>query len=291
MSDMDTWKHEYVESNGLKFHCVTQGQGELLVLLHGFPEFWYSWRHQIPILARRFKVVAPDMRGYGESDKPAGVSEYKLNKLVDDVKGIIDAYGAKKAHIVAHDWGGVVAWAFEAAYPHYIDKLVVMNAPHPAILIKNLLLNPRQLLRSWYMIFFQIPRLPEMVYKAFNWRLLRYYFHGWAVDKSAFPEEEVNKIIESISRPGALTSGMNYYRAMFRNIPYFLKLLNYPKIKTPTMLIWAETDAALGKELTYGMDKYFVEKPLIRYIPNCSHWVQQEQPERVNEFLEEFLCE
>ena len=133
MVEENGWQHEYVEANGLKFHCVTQGEGELVLLLHGFPEFWFSWRHQIPFLARRFKVVAPDMRGFGQSDKPEGVESYSTDKLINDVKGLIEAFGETKAHVVSHDWGGAVAWIFAIAYPQHLDRLVVMNAPHPAV--------------------------------------------------------------------------------------------------------------------------------------------------------------
>jgi epoxide hydrolase 4 len=290
LSGNEPWSHSLVEVNGVILHCVTQGEGPLVLLLHGFPEFWYSWRYQIPELASRFKVVAPDMRGYDLSDKPKGVGEYSLEKLTGDVQGLIEYFGHTKAHVVGHDWGGAVAWSFAMDYPDSVDKLVVMNAPHPAAFARNITTNPRQMLRSWYMFFFQIPVVPEMMLKAFHSYMLRRSFTDWAIDKDAFSDEDLDALAEAANRPGALTGGMNYYRATFRNARALMAIRNHvPVIKSPTMLIWAENDKALGKELTYGLESYFEDELIIKYIPDCSHWVQQEQPLLVNELLEEFL--
>ena len=290
MQEKESWSHSDVSVNGIKLHCVSQGEGPLVLLLHGFPEFWYSWRYQIPFLASRFKVVAPDMRGYDLSDKPQGVSEYRLDKLCGDVQGLIEAFGEKKAHVVGHDWGGAVAWAFAMAYPDSVDRLVVMNAPHPAAFAMNIMTNPRQMARSWYMFFLQVPVVPEMLLKAFGSFMLKRSFTDWAVDKEAFTPEDLDRLAEAANRPGALTGGMNYYRAMVRNFSGLRALRgSVPRIKSPTLLIWAEDDRALGKELTYGLDPYFENGLTVRYIPDCSHWVQQEQPLLVNELLDEFL--
>lgn len=291
MSDAVEWEHAYVETNGVRLHCVTRGEGKLVVLIHGFPEFWYSWRHQMPALAQRFKVVAVDMRGYGDSDKPTAVEAYGLGELTADIKGLIEAFGASKAHVVGHDWGGAVAWTFPMIYPDYTDKLVVMNAPHPAIFTANLRRNPRQLMRSWYMFYFQIPRLPEASIRAGGYFALKRAFRDWAVDKEAFSDEDIDRLVDAASKPGALTGGINYYRAMFRSLDlrHLPSELRAPRIKSPTLLIWAEEDRALGKELTYGMEPLFEETFSIKYLPGCSHWVQQEQPLLVNQYLDEFL--
>lgn len=294
MSQEETWSHQVVETNGVNLHCVVQGEGPLVVLLHGFPEFWYSWRHQIPVLAERFKVVAPDMRGYNLSDKPAGVESYTMDLLTGDVAGLIDAFGCERAHVVGHDWGGAVAWTFAATCPDLLDRLVVMNAPHPAVFVNNLRSNRRQMLRSWYMFFFQLPGLPEAAFRAFDYAQVRRAFSGWAIDKSAFSEADLDAFARAAAQPGALAGGMNYYRAAFRGMtPSRAKAIaaGFPKIGSPTMIVWAEEDRALGKELTYGLDPYFTEPPLIHYIPDCSHWVQQEQPLLVNQYLMEFLGE
>lgn len=289
MADTASWSHEEVETNGIRLHCVTQGEGDLVVMLHGFPENWYSWRHQIPSLARRFKVVAPDMRGYNLSEKPEGVRAYDISKLTADVKGLIEAYGADRAHVIAHDWGGAVAWTFAMSYPEYVDRLVVMNCPHPVVFMKNLMRNPRQLLRSWYMFFFQVPGIPELAIRSFDYLALERAFRGWAINKDAFSDEDIRELKTAAAQPGALTAGINYYRAMFRAQRPGRPGGGFKKIESPTLLIWAEEDRALGKELTYGMDRYFTGGLEIRYIPDCSHWVQQEQPLLVNELLDRFL--
>lgn len=289
MSDREGWSHEEVETNGVRLHCVAQGEGDLVVLLHGFPESWYSWRHQIPVLAKRFLVVAPDMRGYNLSEKPEGVSSYDVSQLTADVRGLIEAFGAKKARVLGHDWGGAVAWMLAITQPDCIEKLAVLNCPHPIVFVNNLMMNPRQMLRSWYMFFFQIPGLPELAFRSGDYYPLKHAFRGWAVNKKTFSDEDIEELKKAASQPGALTAGMNYYRAMLRNRGLFEMRKDTPKISCPTLLIWAEEDRALGKELTYGMEPYFSDGLTIRYIPNCSHWVQQEQPLLVNEFLEEFL--
>jgi pimeloyl-ACP methyl ester carboxylesterase len=273
-------EHLQVDVGSVRLHCVTRGEGQLVVLLHGFPEFWYSWRHQIPHLARSFKVVAPDM----------SVAEYSLDRLTADVKGLIEAFGEKSAIIVGHDWGGAVAWSFAMAYPSYVDRLVVLNAPHPAAFARQIRTNPRQLRRSWYMFFFQIPVLPEMALSAFDYYVLKRSFSDWAINKEAFTDEDLDVLAAAASMPGALRGGLNYYRAMMRNPKALGALLkNVPVIESPTLLIWAEEDRSLGMELTYGLTPYFSDGITVKYIPDCSHWVQQEQPVVVNEMLDDFL--
>jgi len=288
---MAEWEHLDVEANGLSFHCVTQGEGPLMLMLHGFPECWYSWRHQIPAMASRFKVVAPDMRGYNLSDKPEGVQNYTIDKLTADIAGLIGAFGYEKAHIVSHDWGGVVAWQFAAAYPGMVDMLCVMNAPHPAVYAQSILGGDfKQLLRSWYIGFFQIPKLPEAAFSAFDYAVIDRFFKGWAVRKEAFSDEDLAVLKEACARKGALTSGINYYRALGRNQKAFKELKDFPRIYRETLVIWATDDWALGTELTFGMEPWFGEGKLrIRHIPRCSHWVQQEQPDLVNEYMQEFF--
>jgi epoxide hydrolase 4 len=286
----ESWRHEEIYANGLKFHCVVQGDGPLVLLLHGFPEYWYSWRHQIPRLAERFKVVAPDMRGFGRSDKPEGVREYGLAHLTADVLGLIAAFGEERAHVVGHDWGGAVAWSFAMGYPDSVDKLIVLNAPHPAAFARNITRNPRQMLRSWYMFFFQLPRIPEITLSAFDYYVFKRSFSEWAIDKSAFSQKDLDTLAAEAARPGALTGGLNYYRALMRNPGALRSMLGeVPLIKSETLLIWAENDRALGKELTFCLDPYFEAPLTIEYIPDCSHWVQQEQPLLVNGLIDSFL--
>ena len=284
----DALKHGSAYVNGVRLHYVTQGAGPLLILLHGFPEFWYSWRYQIPALAKHFTVVAPDMRGYNESDKPAGVASYHIDRLTGDVEGLIHAFNEERAGIIGHDWGGGVAWAFAANYPHMTEQLVVLNCPHPGTFQKALQENRQQLRRSWYIFYFQIPWLPELGLRLFRRRFIAQAFRGMAVRKEAFPDKELHKYAEALETPGSARAAINYYRAAFR---HRLRhgAIHLPQISRPTLLIWGEEDTALGKELTYDMDEYFSDRFEIKYIPKCSHWVQQEQPEVVNQYLLEFL--
>ena len=284
----DALKHGSAYVNGVRLHYVTQGAGPLLILLHGFPEFWYSWRYQIPALAKHFTVVAPDMRGYNESDKPSGVAHYHIDRLTGDVQGLIRAFHEERAVIVGHDWGGGVAWSFAANYPHLTERLVVLNCPHPGAFQKALQENRQQLRRSWYIFYFQLPWLPELGLRLFRRRFIAQAFRGMAVRKEAFPDEELYKYAEALATPGSARAAINYYRAAFR---HRLRhgAIHLPQISRPTLLIWGEEDTALGKELTYDMDEYFSDRFEIKYIPKCSHWVQQEQPELVNRYLLEFL--
>ncbi len=286
----EPWQHGFAHVNGVRLHYVTQGEGKLLVLLHGFPEFWYSWRHQIPELAKHFKVVALDLRGYNESEKPVGVANYRVDTLTADVMGLIRAFGEEKAIIVGHDWGGGIAWAFAADYPQATEKLIVMNCPHPGPFQKHLRSNWRQLRRSWYMFFFQIPWLPEFGIRINARRFVDQAFRGMAIRKEAFPGEELKKYADAICKPGVATAAINYYRAAFRETIRKGER-HFAKITCPTLLIWGEEDSALGKELTYDMEPYFTNRFEVKYIPQCSHWVQQEQPELVNRYMLDFLLD
>lgn len=293
MSEDQPWEHHYAHVNNLRIHYVSAGKGPLVLLLHGFPEFWYSWRHQIPVLAERFRVVAPDMRGYNLTEKPMGVRRYRLELLMEDLRGLIHHLGERRVVLVAHDWGGGVAWPFAARYPQLVDRLVILNCPPPTVLMRHLMSNRAQLRRSYYMFLFQLPLLPELVLRARDYRLVEKAFRGWAIDKGAFTDHDIAMFKEAAAKPGALTGGINYYRAAFRQ---FLRsphtaLENRAKVRCPTLVIWAEEDRALGKEMTLDFHRE-VEGPLtIRYIPNCSHWVQQERPKEVNSLIMEFLSD
>jgi epoxide hydrolase 4 len=278
------WQHEYIYTNGIGLHYVTQGEGELMLMLHGFPEFWYSWRHQIPEFAQNYKVVALDLRGYNDSDKPTQQSAYTMDEFVKDIQGVITGLGYNKCILVAHDWGGAIAWNFADAFPEMLDKLIVLNIPHPAKLAAGLR-TFQQLQKSWYIFLFQIPLLPEFLIQQSDYKAIESIFKGAAVDKTAFSTEDINAYKDAAAKPGALTAMINYYRNIFQP-----GLLNntWKTLATPTLMIWGENDTALGKELTYGTDAY-AQDLQIKYIPNCSHWVQQEQPQLVNQYITEFL--
>ncbi len=276
-----------VDLGTVKLNAIVDGDGPLVVLLHGFPESSWAWRHQVPALARRFRVVAPDLRGYGASDKPAGVNAYAMPHLVDDVERLIRRFGAQRAHVVGHDWGGAIAWAFGALRPALVERLVVMNAPHPTHFARRVFRNPRQLLRSWYMLWFQVPRLPEALALRDPARTIARVFRGAAVDRRNFTRESLAPFVEALTRPGALTAALNYYRAAWRDLAAG-RLAPLPRIEAPTMLVWARNDVALGNELTVGLAPY-VRDLRIEYIPRCGHFVQQEQPGKVTALLDDFL--
>jgi pimeloyl-ACP methyl ester carboxylesterase len=278
-----TWQHEYIVSNGIRLHYVTQGEGPLMLMLHGFPEFWYSWRHQIPEFAKDYKVLALDLRGYNDSDKPSEQSAYVMSELIKDVEGVIQGLGYDRCLLVGHDWGGAIAWCFAYARSEMVERLIVMNIPHPAKFAEGLR-TPQQLMRSWYTFFFQVPVLPELVLQAFDYEVIGNVLTGMAVDESTFTPTDIEAYKDAAAKRGALTAMLNYYRNAFTSF----QQQDWTLLDVPTLMIWGEEDAALGKELTYGTQK-FVRDCQIRYIPNCSHWVQQERPELVNQYMREFL--
>jgi pimeloyl-ACP methyl ester carboxylesterase len=282
---------EEVRANGLRFKLLAAGSGERLALcLHGFPELAFSWRHQLPVLAEQgWRAWAPDLRGYGGTDRPSGIENYAIEKLMDDVSGLIDASGAKETMLIAHDWGGVIAWYFALRKIRPLSRLVVMNLPHPALFERNLRDGWRQRLRSWYVLFFQIPWLPEALFRRRGAALVGNAFRGMAVDKSRFPDEVLDVYRRAALEPGALTAMINYYRALVRGGGRRrMSSLGYPRIEVPTLMVWGEHDTALGKELTYGTEDYVPDLTL-RYLPNASHWVQQDAPDEVNAILREWL--
>jgi pimeloyl-ACP methyl ester carboxylesterase len=279
---------QFVQTRGLRFEVATAGSGDkLALLLHGFPESAYSWRYQIPLLARLgYRVWAPNLRGYGKSERPVGLSHYMLDKLEQDVADLIDASGAKSVLLVGHDWGGGIAWAFALFGQRPIERLVVMNTPHPACFREGLR-TLRQLRRSWYFFFLQIPGLPEWLLSLRDHALIAYMFRSMAIDKSRFPDEVLREYRQNAAEPGALKAMVDYYRAMLRT-PRALTQRAMPVIEVPVLMLWGERDSALGKELTYGTGRH-VRDLTLRYLPRVSHWVQQEAPEQVNAMLEAWL--
>ncbi|MFN2227568.1 MAG: alpha/beta fold hydrolase, partial [Anaerolineae bacterium] len=256
---------------------------------HGFPECWYSWRHQIPALARAgYRVIVPDQRGYNLSDKPAGAAGYQIDHLTGDVLGLIRALGHERATVVAHDWGGAVAWRFAMDYPQAVERLVVMNAPHPVAFARALGSDWSQRLKSWYMLAFQVPWLPEALLGLSPRATARLFFRGTAVRRGAFSEADLEVMAAALAQPGALPAMIHWYRAAFRLRPARRAKPTRAVIEAPTLLLWAEEDVALGKGLTYGLE-HWVPDLEIHYIPDCGHWVQNEAPQEVNERLLAFL--
>ncbi len=265
----------------LDFAIDEAGEGpDMALCLHGFPESRFSWRHQLPMLAERgWHAVAPDLRGYGETTRPNDRSAYRMEHLVADVAAIFDALGARRRLLVAHDWGALIAWQFAIERVQALDGLIIMNVPHPAVFREVLRRSPRQWARSWYVLFFQLPALPEALLRAGSARAIGEAFRGMAVNKAAFPPDVLAHYKTAALQPGALTAMINYYRA---NLASLMQRTASPRIDVPTLMIWGEQDTALGLELTEGYAPY-VQDFTLRRLPGVSHWVQQEAPERVNE--------
>jgi pimeloyl-ACP methyl ester carboxylesterase len=279
----------HISANGFDFAVDEAGEGERLALcLHGFPESRFSWRYQLPLLAELgYRAWAPDLRGYGETEpKPRAVSAYLIDRLMEDVAALIDASGAASVTLIGHDWGAGLAWTFAANKVRPLERLVIMNVPHPAVMASHLRRSWAQLRKSWYMFFFQLPGLPEWFTMAGDARAVRQAFHGMAVDKANFTAEVLDRYARDAQRPGAMTGMINWYRAALRLRG---KLAGpWPVIETPTLVVWGEADSALGVELLGGTEAY-VRDLTIERLPGVSHWVQQEAPEKVNAILRAWL--
>lgn len=264
-------------------HYVEAGEGPLVVLLHGFPEFWYSWRHQLRALADAgFHAVAPDMRGYNESDKPEGTEAYTRPNLTGDVADLIDHFGADEAVVAGHDWGGVVAWVFAMDHPSKLSRLAILNCPHPIAMAEGMK-DWRQMLRAIHMFLFQVPLLPETLLPVGDFALLRRIFRDDPVRDGAFSEEDIDRYVDAISKPGALSAALNYYRAASRH--GLIKPLE--TIDREVRIIWGEQDRYLGANLAEPPDNLVSDYRVDR-LGDASHWVQVDRPDRVNELLVDF---
>jgi pimeloyl-ACP methyl ester carboxylesterase len=285
-------RHAFANVNGLRMHYVEQGEGPLVVLLHGFPEMWWSWRYQIPALVDAgYRVVAPDLRGYNETEAKG---PYDVDTLRDDVLGLLDHLGAEKAIFVAHDWGGGVAWHLASTRQARCEKLVVMNCPHPVVFTKALFSKLSQLRKSWYMFFFQLPVLPERMMMRGNGAGATRALRALAVDKTNFGREELAPFAEAIMKPGRASAMIGWYRAAIRaglrsgrSGPRQLR--KYETIVIPTLLLWGMADTALGYEDVVPGTERFVPRIEVQTVPACGHFIQQEQPREVNRRLVEFL--
>ena len=281
-----------VEAGGLQFAvatCETQSSGGRLALcLHGFPETWRSWVHQIPCLAELgYRVWVPDLRGYGETTRPGQMQDYAVEKLMGDVAALIDAAEADSVGLVGHDWGGMIAWWFATRRLRELEKLVIMNVPHPEVFAQQM--NPRQLLRSWYAMFFQLPWLPERVLtRRQPLRFVEKMVAGFQNPENVDAETRA-LLAQNFSERARVKAMLDYYRAVSRGGgARRQRKLGYPVIETPTLMLWGLDDVALGVETTYGTDA-FVSDLTLRYLENASHFVQQDAPVLVNRLLSAWL--
>lgn len=281
-------KHLFVKTNDIPLHVVQAGpeEGQLLIFLHGFPEFWYGWRQQIPYFAAAgYRVWVPDQRGYNLSAKPRGVDAYRIETLAADVVGLIDAAGAERAYLVGHDWGAAVAWRTAVSYPERLHKLGILNVPHPAVMAAYLQRSPAQLRKSWYIGFFQLPWLPEAATRSENWRAGAAALKG-SSRPGTFSPTDLALYRLAWSRPGAFTGMLNWYRALVQRRP---QVGRSPRVSVPTLVIWGVQDMFL--------DVGMVEPSVAlcdngRYVllPEATHWVQHEEPQQVNELLSQFFA-
>ena len=278
-----------IETNSIRLNVVQAGpdDGPLVILLHGFPEFSYGWRHQIPSLADAgYQVWAPDQRGYNLSDKPEGIAAYGLDQLANDVAGLIDAAGRKQAYVAGHDWGGAVAWWLAAKHPERVAKLVILNVPHGAVIQQHLRGNFTQLRKSWYFFAFQIPWLPETLARRRNWQLATQALLN-SSRPGTFTAEDLDQYRRAWSQPHAFRSMINWYRAMIQKPP---APPSSKRITVPTLLIWGAQDKFLGPEMAQPSIDLCQNGRLV-IIKEATHWVQHEEPQRVNELISTFLIE
>jgi pimeloyl-ACP methyl ester carboxylesterase len=281
LDDLTQLKEGYAEvGDGVKLHYVEAGEGPLIVLLHGFPEFWFGWRLQIaPLAAAGYRVVAPDTRGYNLSSKPSGVADYRAAKLAADTRGLIEQLGAKSAHLVGHDWGGTIAWCTAMYHPEAVDRLAILNAAHPRKLNEGLK-HPSQLRRSWYFFYFQPPGLPERHVRAKDWQFFK-KFLGDA--RPAYTQAELDRYVEAWSQPGAATGMINYYRSAVR------KSAEIRQVAAPTLVIWGQEDRFLRPDLAEPHRDDVPNLDRVERLPGASHWVHHDEAERVNKLLIDFF--
>jgi pimeloyl-ACP methyl ester carboxylesterase len=280
-------EHIFLPTNGIRLHVVQSGSryGPLVILLHGFPEFWYGWRQQVqPLADAGLRVWLPDQRGYNLSDKPKGIAAYRLDELAKDIVGLIDAAGVDQCFLAGHDWGGAVAWWVALRYPNRLRKLAILNMPHPAVMLQNLMRSPAQLRRSWYVFAFQLPTLAEAILRNKDCDLLVKALLTGSMPGS-FTAQDLDNYRQAWWRKGALTGMLNWYRAIVRMPPNMSRDL---RIKLPILLLWGAQDAALRREMAQpSLDLCDSGKLVI--FENSSHWVQHDAAESVNKHLVEFF--
>jgi epoxide hydrolase 4 len=290
-------EHHFADVNGIRMHYVTQGSGPLMLFAHGFPEFWYEWRRQLDEFGRDHLAVAPDMRGYNLTAKPASLEEYRVKHLMGDLRALAAHLGAEKFTLVAHDWGGAVAWAFAIAHPELLERLIIVNAPHPGVFARLLHGNAGQQAASQYMRMFCTPEAEEILARD-NFGKLVEMALGHGLKRGYFDEADKQAYMEAWSQPGALTGGLNYYRAARLlppppGTPVAQSKLELDArsltVRVPTLVIWGEKDTALLPANLDGLEE-FVPNLTVRRIPEGNHWVIHQQPMLVNRYIREFLA-
>ena len=287
-------RHDYASVNGVRLHYAHAGHGALILFLHGFPEFWYCWKRQLEDLGRDHLAVAPDLRGYNLSDCPPEVKQYKARVLIEDVRQLAAHFGQEKFVLVAHDWGGAVAWAYAMAHPQTLSKLVIVNSPHPVPFARELAHNPAQAEASQYMNLLRSEKAERVLSENSYARLANMTLEGWG--KGAIDAAEKALYVAAWSRPGALTGSLNYYRASPLYPPdgadpgaRGLKLEPADfMVRVPTLVVWGMCDQALLPGNLDGLQDCVPELRIER-LPEASHWVMHEEPARLNRLIRDFI--
>lgn len=284
--------HVTLPRQGIRLHYVASGDVKkpVMLLLHGFPEFWYSWRHQIKHFNNKYRVIAVDLTGYGGSSKPQAVERYTVQQLVEDIREFIETLEIGPCVVVAHDWGGAITWALTSLYPELVSKAAILNCPHPAAMVKYAQSSWKQLMKSWYMFFVNLPYFPEWFFSTGDLQMLKNTFQGrqMGANPGAVTTEDLEAYKYTFNKPSDFTGPMNYIRATIQGMNFNEE---FPRIqKTPILLVWGTRDAALSREMAPLSASYAVNFRL-EYIEGASHWVQQDEPDKVNQFIEQFLQE
>ncbi|PSP82296.1 alpha/beta hydrolase [Halobacteriales archaeon QS_1_68_17] len=286
LPDVPSAESTFREANGVTLHVVAAGDPDdpVVVLLHGFPEFWYEWHQYVePFVAAGYRVLVPDQRGYNRSDKPAGVRPYRISELSRDVRALVATEDREAAHVVGHDWGAAVAWDLALRDPGTVDRLGIVNVPHPTVFERTLRSNPTQLRKSWYMFFFQLPRLPEWYLRRDDYAFVVAAMRDEA-RPGAFDETDFARYRRAWDRDGALGAMLNWYRALFRHAEDPPR----ERVDPPTLVVWGEHDQALVPEMAPESVDYCEDGRLERF-PDATHWVPHEYPDRVADVLLDHL--
>lgn len=295
LEDENLGVHNYITTkSNLNFHYVANGDlgKPLMLCLHGFPEFWYSWRFQLREFSKTFRVVAVDLRGYGFSDKPPKTSMYNIAHLAQDAKEIVEALGYSSCILMGHDWGGIISWSVAHRFPEIVDQLIILNCPHPKTFSACLLSSWKQFLMSWYIFFYQLPYLPELFISQKGFKIMKAIFKGnfaGVKNKVNMTDEDIEAYMFAISQPGAVTCALNYFRSNITlSIDNDWLKDGQSRVTAPTLVVWGDQDRFLRKEFVNSIHDV-VDNLKIRFVGGSSHWVQQDEPQIVNDFIREFL--
>ncbi|AFY59670.1 alpha/beta fold hydrolase [Synechococcus sp. PCC 6312] len=289
--DTQAWQHQYInvnQTNQVRLHYVTQGQGDLVILLHGFPEFWYSWRFQLPALARHFKVVVPDLRGYNDSEKTK--QGYDLKTVSQDILSLITSLGYERAHIVGHDCGGVIAWYLAQNFPQALGKLVVLNAPPPDGLFRELWGQLDHLWRRWPLLACQVPGLAEYWLGSNLRGFIQDWFQRYSIRKAAFSNDTLQIYQSALEKAGAISGALQSYRHLLLPQAWWPQFRNQvQQINIPTLVLWGADDPVVSRSLTESLEHLLTGPWRLRLLNDCGHWAMQEVPDLVNRELINFL--